>query len=86
MVIKLRKKMTKNITLSLNSEDVEFLNNNPELSPTKMLRSKIHEVRDSRSDINRELIKCRNNNSKLNSIIKELGNTINVLEEKKLRE
>ena len=82
----LYKKMTKIITVSLSNEDKEFLDNNPELSPTKMLRAQIIQVRENRSELKAELIRAKNNVIKQGAIIKELGNKINVLEEKKLRE
>tara|TARA_Y100000310_G_C20677257_1_gene813801 strand:+ start:2783 stop:3013 length:231 start_codon:yes stop_codon:yes gene_type:complete len=75
--------MSKIITLSLSEEDEEFLLNNSELSPTKMLRAKINEVRENRSELKADLIRSENNIKRLNHIIREQGDKIHVLENKK---
>ncbi|HED37674.1 MAG TPA: hypothetical protein ENI76_05440 [Ignavibacteria bacterium] len=74
--------MSNIITLSLTKEDKEFLLNNSGLSPTSMLRSKINEVRESRSDLKKQLNLCQNNSLKLNSIIREQGSEIEELKKK----
>lgn len=79
----LYKKMPKIISVSLSKEDVEFLDNNSELSPTKMLRAKINEVKQNRSELKAQLIRAKNNIVTLNEKIKQQGNRIDVLENKK---
>lgn len=70
-------------SISISLEDKEFLDNNSDLSPSKLLRAKICEVRESRSGVKAELISSQENNKKLSIIIKELGDKIYVLENKK---
>ena len=76
--------MTTIITsISLSMEDSKFLEDNPELSASKLLRSKIFEVRENRSDLKVQLIRSHNTIKFLNEKLQELNKKNDLLEANK---
>ena len=69
-------------TLSISPELEKFLTENPDLSPSKMLQSKIIEIQENRKINYVEIAKLQHTNAFLHEKLRESGDEIDILEKK----
>ena len=68
--------MTTILSVSIPNELQTFLNDNPDLSPSKILQTKIMEIQENRKLFSQEVYKLEQNIQKLQTIIREQNEEI----------
>ena len=72
--------MTFTLSVSITDEQQTFLKDNVDLSPSKMLQSKIMEIQDNRKVYSQEKYKLEQCNRKLSELLQEANEKLDQLQ------